>query len=80
MCHKNTSGQLPKEYTTKGERYMRTHFLYNTNLDVVQVESGNGAPDTRRDRKEGLLEDKSGRAAPANFMLIMPRTTGGVRR
>ena len=55
-------------------------FLYNTNLDVVQVESGNGAPDTRRDRKEGLLEDKSGRAAPANFMLIMPRTTGGVGR
>lgn len=58
---------------------MRTHFLYNTNLDVVPVESGNGAPDTRRDRK-GLLEDKSGRATPANFMLIMPRTTGGVGR
>lgn len=59
---------------------MRTHFFYNTNLDVVRVESGNGAPDTRRGREDGLTEDKSGRAAPANFTLIMPRATRGVGR
>lgn len=41
---KNISEQLPKEYTTKGERCARTHFLYNTNLDVVPVESGKWGP------------------------------------